>query len=140
MPSVDRRAVLVGAAYALAVALPNFIAFQVVDAVWGIGCDSNVNLLFWLVGESAWVLGGWRAARTRPEGAFANAALAVLAAYALVAAMNVAILVLTDPSQPCQSDRERLVSFAFNTAMAAAGALLGAVVALRTGRRRPTAP
>ncbi|MGH9222836.1 MAG: hypothetical protein ACRD2W_03315 [Acidimicrobiales bacterium] len=130
MPRVDWRAVGAGAALAFAVLAVTMVVVQVVDASVGLGRDSNLVLVFYVVALGGEAAGGWLAASRRPDAGLAHGLLAALSAYAVVALFG-ATLRLTVDKGPDP------VALAFNGLMAACAGIVGTVVADRWPRSRP---
>ncbi len=108
----------------LAVVLTTIALVLVLDASIGIGRGSNWVFLFYAVALAGLVGGGWRAARRRPDAPLVHGVLAVLVAYAVVAAAGLVLRIVTDRDiDP--------VALAFNALMAASAGILGTVLAER---------
>ncbi len=124
---IDRSAVGAGALLGLAVAVPAIVVAQLVDAVVGLGRDSNVWFVFYLVFLAGLVAAGHRSARRRPDAPFAHGAGAALAAYLVLAlATTVVRAVRGRPTDPVQ--------LVFHGFMSASAGILGALLSTRRPR------
>ncbi len=133
MPEVDRRSVGAGALVGIAFIFPAVIAFQIVDAVSGIDCDSNLNLVFFVPVLVAWVAGGWVAARRQPDAPFTHGALAALSSFAVFAGTRVLTHALISHRDSCSDDIVKILTF--NGFVAATSGIIGGLLA---GRTRPS--
>lgn len=115
---IDRSAVLAGALLALAVAVPTLLAGVVIDP----DEESNLVLVLYAAVMVGFALGGWRAARRRPDTPFSNGALAALAAYAAIAVAASIIRV-------ARGETPEAVPLVFNGFMAATFGIVGGLVA-----------
>lgn len=123
---LDGRAVVGGAAVALAVALPTLVAGIVLDP----GDESNVVLLLYGLVMVAFTLGGVWAARHRTDAPFANGACAALAAYAAIALVaSIVRLARGHSLEP--------VPLLFNAFMAATFGIIGGLLAGRPSAGPP---
>lgn len=118
------RAIAIGAAVALVVAVPTIV----VASVAGIDADSNAVFIAFLVYLAGEALGGWQAARREPDAPLSNGAAAAVVAYILIAVVASIIRssrgVSLDP-----------VSLILNAFLAASAGIFGGMVTL--WRRRP---
>lgn len=95
---VHLRAVAVGAAVALALAVPTALIAQLLDRSGPVDDNSLWLLVLFAVVVASMVTGGYVAASIRPDAPLTNSALAALAAYAIVQSIGVArLLVVGDP-------------------------------------------
>lgn len=129
MSRLDGRAVLLGAAVALVVAVPPAVIAQVRADRDTLEASSWVLVLFALI-LIAFVAGGWVAARQGPAQALANGAVAALVAFAVVQGYGVA-------RRLADGDDVRWLAILFNALLTASCGTVGAVLASRRGRRSP---
>lgn len=129
MSRLDGRAVLLGAAVALVVAVPPAVVAQVRSDRDTLEGSSWVLAIFALI-LVGFVAGGWVAARRGPAQALANGALAALVAFALVQGYGVA-------RRLADGDEVRWLAIVFNALLTASCGTVGAVLATLRGRRSP---
>ncbi len=120
----NARAVATGAALALAVAVPTIVA----SSLAGIDSESNLVFVAFLVYLAGQTLGGWLAARRRPDAPLSNGALAALVAYLAIGVVASSIRMGRGESL----DPESLILNAF---LAASAGIFGGLIA--TWRRTP---
>ena len=128
MSRLDPRAVLVGAAVSLAIAVPPAVLAQIQsdrDALEG----SNWVLILFAVVLAAFVVGGYVAAKRAAAEPLTNGAVAALLAYVLVQGYGI-VRRLAD------GDEIRWLGILFAALLAASCGTVGAIVA--TARRRRT--
>jgi len=113
------RAVGVGAALALAVAVPTIV----VSSLVGIDSESNLVFFAFLVYLGGQALGGWQAARRQPDAPLSNGAMAALVAYLAIGLVASIIRVRRGESL----DPESLILNAF---LAASAGIFGGLVAM----------
>ena len=123
--TVDRRAVLVGAAISVVFAVPLALIAN------GLDLDDDSNLVFGFLGLilAAFVLGGYVAGRRAPETPFTHGALATTAGYAFVQVIAIV-------RRLALGDDVRWLGVVFNGLLAASAGLLGAVLASRRTAER----
>lgn len=121
---IDLRAVAAGAALGLGVSVP----IIVVSSLVGIGSDSNAVFVAFLAYLAGLTLGGWLAARRRPDAPLSNGAVAAIASYVVIAVVASIVRMATgrvlDPA-----------SLVLNLFLAASAGILGGLIA--TWRRSP---
>jgi hypothetical protein len=104
------------------------LAVALIDNTIGLGDDSNWIFPFYAALVAGEVLGGWTAARRRPDAPALHGAAAALAAYAVLAAVGSAVRLSAgnglDP-----------VALAFNGLIATAAGILGGLLADLRGAR-----
>lgn len=121
---ISWKAVLAGAALALAVLGITIGAVAVIDAAVGLARGSDWVFLFYAVALSGLAAGGWLAARRCPDAALAHGLLAALGAYVVLAFGVVIIRLMLDRDiDP--------VALAFNALTAASAGILGTLIAER---------
>ena len=128
MSRLDPRAVLVGAAVSLAIAVPPAVLAQIQsdrDALEG----SNWVLILFAVVLAAFVVGGYVAAKRAAAEPLTNGAVAALLAYVLVQGYGI-VRRLAD------GDEIRWLGILFAALLAASCGTVGAILA--TARRRRT--
>ncbi|MGH9279978.1 MAG: hypothetical protein ACRD12_18005 [Acidimicrobiales bacterium] len=130
MARIDRRAIGTGAALGLAVLAFTIVAFGLVDRAAGIGWRSNWVFLFYAVAFAGLVAGGRLAARRRPEAPLVHGVVAALAAYAVVAVLDIVVGAMVGAAADP-------VGLAFNALMAASAGTLGTLIAERSASRPP---
>lgn len=126
IPRFDVRTVAIGAAVGVAVTLPALVAFQLADP----GEDSNLTFVFFAAVFAAWAAAGAVAARRRADAPFAHGLAAALVAWAVFAAVRLAVLAVRGPD-PESDTPTTIVYVAFNGLVAATAGILGATLALR---------
>jgi len=114
------RAVGAGAALALAVAVPTIV----VASVAGIGSNSNLVFIPFLVYLAGQALGGWQAGRREPDAPLSNGAVAALVAVVLIEVVASAIRL----GRGERLDPESLILNAF---LAASAGIFGGLLASR---------
>jgi putative membrane protein (TIGR04086 family) len=100
MPDVDRKAVGTGAAIALAVGLASIVCYQLADAVTHFPDESNWVFLFLAILAGGWIVGGFVAARRRPEAPFTHGSLAAVTGYLVFALIFTVINAATGGGVP----------------------------------------
>jgi len=120
------RAVAVGAALALAVAVPTIV----VSSLVGVDSESNLVFVLYLVYLAGQTVGGWMAARRQPDAPLSNGAMAALVAYAVLIGAASIIRVV-------RGDSLNTVSLVVNTFLAVSAGILGGLIAI--WRRPPDA-
>ena len=115
---IDARAVAIGAAVALVIAVPVIVASSVI----GIDDDSNVIFLAFLLYLAGQTIGGWVAARRRLEAPLSNGATAAICAYALLGGVASVIRIV-------QGEDLDPGSLILNAFLAASAGLLGGLIA-----------
>lgn len=92
------RSVLVGAAVALAIAIPAAVTAQVLDNSDSVDDNSTWLMVLFAVVVAAMVTGGFVAATRRADAPLTNGAVAALAAYIVVQTVGaVRLVVVGDP-------------------------------------------
>ncbi len=119
---VDVRAVTIGAAIALGIAVPAALLGQLP------GEDSALVFLFFAIILAGCVVGGFVAASKRPDTPLTHGALAALCAYLVVQAIAVILLTVRGEDVP-------VVVIVFNAFLAASAGLLGGMLADRGAAR-----
>ena len=124
LATIDRRAIGVGAVTAIAIALPVALVSQVVvdDA------DDPLSVPFLLLVMLGLGAGGYAAARHAPAAPYINGALAALLGWALIQAVGVVRMVITD-------EEFNVLSLLFVGLIAYSAGILGALVAERRTQR-----
>lgn len=125
IPGLDRRSIVRGAAVGVAVILPVLVAFQLLEP----GEDSNLTFVFFGLMFAGWTAAGAVAAREQPGTPFSHGVLAALAAFAVFAAVRLAVLAVRGPTET--DTATAVVYVAFNGLVAATAGILGAALALR---------
>jgi putative membrane protein (TIGR04086 family) len=122
--TVDWRAVAVGAAVAICLAVPPVLIYIVLHDADVIGDKSSLALIFYALAMIGFATGGFVAASKRPDTPLTHGALAAFAGFALVQAIGVAVIVL-------RGDTVHWVQIIFNALLSAGLGLLGGLVATR---------
>jgi putative membrane protein (TIGR04086 family) len=123
--ALDWRAVLLGAAAAVAIAVPTAVLNA---AVVDDGEETNLVFGTLLLVLAGFAVGGFVAARRAPDGPLANGAVAALCAFLVVQGAGVVRRLAAD--EPLS-----LPSLAFAALLAYSSGLLGALAASRRGGR-----
>lgn len=130
MPAVGLRAVALGAAVAVALALPLAVA----DTAAREGGEAGPLSLLAFVGTLvAFVVGGYVAARRAPASPYSTSALAAVAGYVVVAGIGVA-------SRSVRGDGVSITRIAFSGLLAYACGLLGGGLASRRAGKGAAQP
>lgn len=119
---IDAKAVAIGAAVTVAIAVPAALVAQTLDDAGSVDDNSSVLMGIFAAILLAMAVGGHIAARLRPDAPLTNSALAALAAYLLVQGIGAARLVAA--GEPVS-----WVAIPFFALLSAASGMTGGLVA-----------
>jgi putative membrane protein (TIGR04086 family) len=121
---LDLRAVAVGAAVAIVLALPPLVVFEVLVAANVIDRESSLAVVFFAAQMVAFACGGFVAAAKRPDAPLSHGACAALAGYLTVQLVAVIVILV-------RGDAVSLVKIVFSALLSAGLGVLGAMVYAR---------
>jgi hypothetical protein len=125
---VHPRAVVAGAAVALAICVPAAILAQVLDEAGSVDDDSSWLLVLFAVILAGMGIGGYVAANRRLDAPLTNSAVAALGAYLLVQTVGAVRLLAT-------GETVTWVAIPFFALLAASAGMAGGLVADHRARR-----
>jgi hypothetical protein len=128
MPTLDRRAILRGAAVGTVVLALAIAAWQLADAAADFSDDSDVVFAFYAVALVGWLAAGYVAARRAVDVPYTSGAVAAAASVVPVAAVALVVAPFTRDAPPVGA----IVAQAF---VAATLGIVGALVAARQDGR-----
>jgi hypothetical protein len=137
-PRVDWASVGLGALIGLAVYVPTFALVQLVGSRrGGVACASRTPGQLFVVVLAGWALGGWVAARRRPDLPFVHGALAGLLSYAPVAVTSAVVRAVrhhASASASASAKANFALVIVFIACLAVMAGLIGGLVSTRRPR------
>ncbi len=122
--TIDPRAVVVGAAVAIGVAVPPVLVYQALYNAHVIAKESSWALVFYALAMVGFTLGGFVAGSKRPDTPLTHGAVASFAAFASVQLIAAVVVVV-------RGDTPSLVKIVFNAMLAAGLGVLGGLLSTR---------
>jgi putative membrane protein (TIGR04086 family) len=126
MVTLHLRAVVIGATAAIVLAVPPVLLYKLLYDADVIGRRSSLALVFYAVAMVGFVVGGFVAARKRPDTPLAHGGTAGLAGFVSVQAVAAIFVV-------ARGDTLNAVQIIFNAMLATSLGILGGVLANRRG-------